>query len=132
MAVSGGAILVSFVSLNLAQTIGLAPGRWFGPCGFQQRHGLPCPTCGMTTATLAFARGKIYQAFRSQPAAAIICLGLFFWGSSALMAAMIGQIPRPIWKACRAVRPRWFAVAAVLLIIVVWLIRLALAWPYRS
>lgn len=132
LAVSGVAILVVFGSLNLVQAVGLEPGRWFGPCGFQQRHGLPCPTCGITTATLAFARGKIYQAFKSQPAAAIMCLGLFLAGSSGLMAAVMGKIPRPIWNACKAVRPRWLAIVVLMLVIVIWLIRLVLAWPYRT
>jgi len=48
-------------------------GRWLGYCGFKQRTGLPCPTCGMTTATLAFAGGHIGEAFYIQPAWALVC-----------------------------------------------------------
>jgi hypothetical protein len=48
-------------------------GQWLGYCGFKQRTGLPCPTCGMTTATLAFASGHIGQAFYIQPAGALVC-----------------------------------------------------------
>jgi hypothetical protein len=48
-------------------------GFWLGICGFKQRYGLPCPTCGMTTAAIAFVSGKILESFWIQPAGAILC-----------------------------------------------------------
>jgi hypothetical protein len=42
-------------------------------CGFKQRFGLPCPTCFMTRAVLAFAQGDIIRSFYTQPAAAFFC-----------------------------------------------------------
>jgi hypothetical protein len=36
------------------------------PCGLLQRTGMPCPTCGMTTAFAHMARGHILAALRAQ------------------------------------------------------------------
>ena len=79
------AIAGVFVVFALAGRYNIDVGRWLGYCGFKERTGLPCPTCGMTTATLAFAQGKIGQAFYIQPACALLC-------SLAVVAAIIAFI----------------------------------------
>jgi len=43
-------------------------------CGFYERTGYPCPTCGMTTAFAHTVRGQIFQAFAVQPAGALAAL----------------------------------------------------------
>jgi Protein of unknown function (DUF2752) len=46
-------------------------------CGFYERTGFPCPTCGMTTAFAYMVRGKFLNSFSVQPAgamAALLCL----------------------------------------------------------
>ena len=46
-------------------------------CGFYERTGYPCPTCGMTTAFAYMVRGRILRSFIVQPAgalAAICCI----------------------------------------------------------
>ena len=43
-------------------------------CGFLQRTGLPCPTCGYTTACALAAHGRIVAALRTQPAGATLAL----------------------------------------------------------
>jgi len=65
-------------------------GWWFGYCGFKQRFDLPCPTCGMTTAVLAFAEGKIFEAFYIQPAAGLLCCVLVVAAFLALLVAVFG------------------------------------------
>lgn len=60
-----------------------------GVCGFKDEYGLPCPTCGMTTAFLEFSKGHILTAFWAQPAGAV-----FF-----CMVAAAG-----VWTGVRAVR----------------------------
>ena len=62
-----------FASLWLLQRVGFDFGLIFPPCGLRMRTGLTCPTCGMTTAVLAFARGQILTAFYLQPAAGLLC-----------------------------------------------------------
>lgn len=74
-----------FAAFALAGRNDVDIGRYVGYCGFRQRTNLPCPTCGMTTATLAFARGNIWEAFQIQPAA-----GMLY--SAAVIAAVIGLL----------------------------------------
>jgi hypothetical protein len=37
------------------------------PCGFYLTTGLPCPTCGCTTAVSRFAHGQLLASFLTQP-----------------------------------------------------------------
>jgi hypothetical protein len=53
-------------------------------CGFYERTGYPCPTCGMTTAFAHMVRGRIWNAFAVQPAgalAALLCAFTFLTGT---------------------------------------------------
>jgi len=87
-------IVVLFMSLGLAQRLGFDFGTLFGPCGFRQRYGLPCPTCGMTTAVLAFARGQIVLSFWTQPGAGLLCSILAMGAVLLLAVAVWGKVPR--------------------------------------
>lgn len=44
------------------------------PCGFMVTTGLPCATCGMTTAFSHAAHGQLWAAFRTQPAGAVLAM----------------------------------------------------------
>lgn len=66
--------------------IPLAPGG----CGFEQRYNLPCPTCRMTTAAIAFVHGHILHSFYTQPAAAILCSALVLAAFFAFLTAVSG------------------------------------------
>ncbi len=66
-------IFAFFAGLWVLQKVGFDFGTLFNPCGFKQRTGWPCPACGMTTSVLAFARGRLLDAFYIQPAAAFLC-----------------------------------------------------------
>ena len=79
-----------FTLLHLAATDRIDIGRWLNPCGMKQRWGLPCPTCGMTTSALAFARGQILQSFYIQPAAALLCGILVVAAFLAFLTAVSG------------------------------------------
>lgn len=89
-------------------------------CGFLARTGLPCPTCGLTTAISATAHGRIKLAWKAHP------LGVFLFVALAALAlaATVGAISgkpflwrRPLW---------WFAWGALLGIPAAWAIRLIL------
>ncbi|MBN2590612.1 MAG: DUF2752 domain-containing protein [Sedimentisphaerales bacterium] len=67
------ALSAFFVSFAIAAHYHVDMGSRLGRCGFKMMYGIPCPTCGYTTATLAFARGKVISAFYIQPACAFIC-----------------------------------------------------------
>jgi len=63
---------------------------WPFACGFKQQYGLPCPTCGMTTSMLAFARGQIIKSFYTQPAAGLLCCFLVLTAFFAFLTAGFG------------------------------------------
>jgi len=64
--------------------------RWFGICGFKQRYSLPCPACGITTAVLEFARGRVFKAFYIQPAGALLSLALAVAAVLSLITVVFG------------------------------------------
>ena len=43
-------------------------------CGLKARTGVPCPSCGMTTAFAHAAHGQLWQALVAQPAGAVFAL----------------------------------------------------------
>ncbi|MGE5293908.1 MAG: DUF2752 domain-containing protein [Solirubrobacterales bacterium] len=83
-------VLGSFASLWLLQRVGFDFGLIFPPCGLRMRTGLTCPTCGMTHAVLAFARGEILTAFYLQPAAGLLCSLLVLVAFFAFLIAVSG------------------------------------------
>jgi len=44
------------------------------PCGWPLRYGIPCPTCGVTTAACEVVHGHLLQAFVVQPFGALLAL----------------------------------------------------------
>lgn len=44
------------------------------PCGFLERTGIACATCGMTTAFALAADGRLLASFVTQPAGALLAL----------------------------------------------------------
>ena len=74
---------------------GLGTHQQFGlpPCTFRVLFGLPCPTCGMTTAWAHLVRGELGDAFLVNAAGALL----------AMLA--IAAVP---WLVGSAIRGRWF------------------------
>ena len=79
-----------FGILSLAGAGEINLSKWIGNCGFKQRYNLPCPSCSMTTAAIAFAQGKIFQSFYIQPAAALLCVLLVLSAFLAFLTACFG------------------------------------------
>jgi hypothetical protein len=68
------------------------------PCHFHQTTGLPCPSCGMTTAFSAFVHGDLPGALRAQVMGtmlAAVCLLLALGG---LFVAVAGVSLAPLVK----------------------------------
>ncbi|MDO8304047.1 MAG: DUF2752 domain-containing protein [Sedimentisphaerales bacterium] len=93
------------------------------PCGFKVRFGLPCPSCGMTTSVLAFARGDIVQSLYIQPAAAAMCGMLIAIGIFALIAAIAGTD----WGFVRSIKLKYGIVAFMVIVGGGWAVTLARA-----
>jgi hypothetical protein len=121
-------VVVGFFGVfALAGHYNIDMGRWLGYCGFQQRYGLPCPTCGMTTATLAFAQGKILQAFYIQPAGSLLCCVLVVIAFLAFFTAVSGMYFRFLERFFREVKVRYIILVLILIILAGWMVTLARA-----
>lgn len=54
------------------------------PCGWPVVHGMPCPTCGCTTAACHLVHGSFVDAFVTQPFGAALALVGLLLGAHAL------------------------------------------------
>jgi hypothetical protein len=61
-------------------------------CPIKATLGIPCPTCGGTTAVMALKRLDIAEAFRSNPLVTTGLLAGGFWG---LLMILVPTIPTP-------------------------------------
>lgn len=104
------AIAVMFAGLHFAAVYKLVLYPF--PCGFKAQFGLPCPTCGMTTSVLAFAKGEIWHSFYVQPAGAVLCCILIGAGLFAMAAAIAGTD----WGLVRAIKLKYIIVTLIVLI----------------
>ena len=98
--------------------------KWLTPCGFKQRHNLPCPTCGFTAAALAFAKGKIFKAFYIQPAAALFYAFAVMGAVLALFTAAFGLYLKPLKQFCAKVKTRYVIIAIAIIIAASWAVTL--------
>ncbi len=121
-------VVIGFFGLfALAGHYNINMGRWLGYCGFKQRYGLPCPTCGMTTAALAFAQGKIFEAFFIQPACALLCCVLVVIAFLAFVISVFGVYFRFLERFFREVKVRYIILALIIIIAAGWAVTLARA-----
>jgi hypothetical protein len=102
-------------------------GFFLGRCGLKQNTGLPCPTCGMTTATLAFAQGKILRAFDIQPAGAFLCSVLVFAAILSFIISVFGIYFRFVQRFFTEVKLRYILLALLIIILSGWAVTFARA-----
>jgi len=121
------AVIVVFVFLWLVNVGVIDVGLLVGPCGFKQRYHLPCPTCGITTAAIAFVRGRIFEAFYIQPAGGLLCSILAVGGFWALLTAVFGIYFKVLIKALAEVKTRWVVLALLIIVAGGWAVTLSRA-----
>jgi hypothetical protein len=117
----------SFALFRLLDKYGVSVGLLFGPCGFKQRTGLPCPTCGWTTSAVEFMQGEVIQAFYLQPAAAFFCCTLVIVAILALLIAVFGVYFRFIERFFIEVRVRYIVLAVIIIILAGWAVTMSRA-----
>lgn len=100
---------------------------WLGVCGFKQRTGLPCPTCGMTTAAAAFVRGKIFEAFYIQPAGALFCCVLVVSAFLAFFIAVFGIYFVFLGRFFAEIKIKHLILAVIIIIAAGWAVTLSRA-----
>jgi len=104
------------------------------PCGFLTMTGRLCPTCGMTTSFAWVVRGKVVRSWQANPAGCVLALLSF-----PLIAWMVycAVADKPIGFQSLGDPLLGLILAAVVLSVVVWLVRLivspnALVDPRRN
>lgn len=96
----------------------------FDPCGLLVRTGLPCPTCGMTTAFAYTVRGQAWQAVKAQPGGFLLCVGLMAGVAISLITLINrGNVPGRLQRWVQMYYVFW-----LILIFVIggWLIRMGI------
>ncbi|MBL9076883.1 MAG: DUF2752 domain-containing protein [Planctomycetes bacterium] len=89
-------------------------------CGWPSAYGIPCPTCGVTTAACHLVHGHVVSAFVVQPFGAVLMLLALAVGAHAAWCLLRGRsfadllVRLPVW--------RWLGGLFVLLL---------LSWGYR-
>lgn len=121
------AIVAFFTIFAVAGRHSVDMGRWLGYCGFQQRTGLPCPGCGMTTAALAFAQGRVLDAFYIQPAGGLLCCVMVVVAVLAFAVAVSGVYFRFIQRFFTDVKVRYMILALLIVLAAGWAVTLARA-----
>ncbi|NHZ73488.1 MAG: DUF2752 domain-containing protein [Nitrospirae bacterium] len=67
-------------------------------CAFKTLAGIPCPTCGMTRATLALVNLDLMAALRVNPLATGLVMAFVVGGLVAGLAALLGRpLKEPRW-----------------------------------
>jgi hypothetical protein len=102
------------------------------PCGFKQHYNLPCPTCGMTTAVIAFSHGHIIDAFSAQPAAGFFCCLSAITAFFAFLVAVFGIYSPTVEKQLASFKLRYVFVVLFLIFAAGWAVTLARAMAQNS
>jgi hypothetical protein len=91
------------------------------PCGFLAWTGMPCPTCGLTTAFALLARGEILASLRAHPLGVPLFLACLAAVGVAFLGAVRGDSLAARVDELRA--DRW-ALGGVIALLTTWLARL--------
>jgi sugar phosphate permease len=78
-------------------------------CGFHQATGVPCMSCGMTTAFAHTARGELLSAVAAQPMGAALALACVAAVVPAMWTALTGHVWLPLFILLTSQR-FWFSV----------------------
>ena len=97
------------------------------PCGFKQRYGLPCPTCGITTSILAFAEGRVFESFYIQPAGGLACFMLAVAAILNLITVLFGRYLCFAKRFLAEVKVRYVIIVVLIIIACGWMVTLARA-----
>lgn len=86
----------------------------------------------MTTATVAFAQGKIVEAFYTQPACALLCCMVAAVAIVALIVAVSGVYFPFIERILIQIKLKYMILALIIIVIAGWAVTLARALAARS
>lgn len=85
------------------------------PCGFMVMSGLPCPTCGMTTAFSLTVRGRVVAALEAQAGGFALALATLATGVLGVFALLTGRKVVLNWYRINPTGVIWLATLGFLL-----------------
>lgn len=118
--VTAGVAVVAALWLVVPDPRGFGTHEQLGmrPCGWPARYGMPCPTCGVTTAASHLVHLRPWQALATQPFGAVLA-GLLLW----VLAVTVLDLARGRSFAARAYEvkaSRWLVFGTALLLASWW------------
>lgn len=125
--VTAAAVAVIAVAVRLSpsnQTMGTHTQLGLPPCGFVVMTGLPCPTCGMTTAFAHTFHGHLGLAVRDQLAGFVLAVLTAVAGLAALVATVTGWRPAINWYRVNPVYVIWIGCG---LFVAAWAVKMVAA-----
>lgn len=106
--------------------VGTHEALGISPCGWIAGLGIPCPTCGMTTAFSLAVRGSLWASFRVQPMGCLLAVAT---AATAVTGAYVAATGSRVGHALGArITPR-VVVALACLALVAWGYK---AWDHRA
>jgi len=90
-------------------------------CGFVTSTGLPCPTCGMTTAFAHAVRGEFLAAVHAQAAGFLLALATAATAILGMTAIVTGRRPALNWYRVNPNRLVWWLVG---LLVAAWAVKI--------
>ncbi len=117
-----GVLVTGYLLEPSARGVGTHTQLGLAACGFENMTGLPCMTCGMTTATTLATHGRWWESIVTQPAGfAFACLmgvGVWVGGWSAWSGMSLGLLARQLLNV-------WVLIAAGAVVAGAWVYKLA-------
>ena len=121
--VTGGVLAVAFSLTPAKEGIGTHHQLGLPPCGTLKLIGVPCATCGMTTAFSYAAHGNLVASFITQPAGAIgaVCTAVLWFVSlwTMLSGAGLTLLAKRLWT-------RRMAIGLIVVVIAAWVYKIGM------
>lgn len=125
MLACGGLLIVAATltpdprGMGTHEQLALGGGR-IGPCGFPDYVGIPCPSCGMTTAFAHTVRGELWQAARAQPMGFLLAI------------AAVATLCICAWSliTARVIEANWYRIDATRAVFL-FMLGFVVAWGYK-
>jgi hypothetical protein len=114
---STGLLIVAATLSPTADGYGTHTQLGMDRCGFAAQTGLPCATCGMTTAFAHAADGNVLASFTTQPAGAVFAIGTAMVSLISGYTLVMGISLVPIGRFCW--RPK-VIIGLIVLVLVAW------------
>jgi len=118
---SGGLLVVAWLLPPASRGFGTHQALGLPACSWPARFGVPCPSCGMTTAFALASKGRIVDSFTTQPMGCVLAIAAGMTFVAAIWTLATGRTVWPVYERLLGARLAWFAGIAALL-----------AWGYKT